>query len=282
MKRLTSIAFALVLVGTTTVGNVVSAQRLEDVQDNRYLGDRFAFTVSGSIADLTSDVAAGRTLGGLINLEDLLGFDEQVATWGVGGLWRFSQSGRHSIRFSYADYTRDAYKAVSGTIPIFDVEFLGDVDSRFVNRFGTLFYEYSFTNLNKTEAGIGAGFGFYSYSLRLSGRYILDNDPNLEEFGSISESIIAPVPAVGFFINHALRPNLILDFSTRFITLSIGPHEGRIFSTVGDLTWYFTRHFGVGLGISSSDVVYENSGGDTRLKVDLRQNSLSLNGSFVF
>ena len=147
---------------------------------------------------------------------------------------------------------------------------------------GTIAYQYSFTNSHRTEAGITAGLGFYKYGLAIAGRYIIDDDPELSEFGSRSENILAPVPTVGFFINFAIRRNLILDMRTSFMDLSIGEHEGRIFNNSANLTWYFTRHFGMGLGLAGSDVLYENTGGDSRIKVDLRQASLTLNAALVF
>ena len=258
------------------------AEEADAPKTNRFLSDRWNVRLFGTISDLTSDVSAGRELGAFVNLEELLGFDDQITTWSLDAFYRFSKNRKHTIRLAYVDFSRDAYAAISGTIPIFDVEFLGDLDSSFGNQVGTVTYQYSFTNTKKTEAGILAGVGFYKYSLALEGRYILDNDPNLEEFGSRSENVLAPVPTVGFFVNYAFLPNLILELRTAFINLSIGAHEGRIFTSFGNVTWYFTRHFGVGLGLSSSDVVYENTGGDNRIKVDLRQNSLTLNASLVF
>jgi hypothetical protein len=268
-----------ILIGGTTVA---WAQEEKPAQTNRYLGDRWNVRLFGNISELTSDVSAGRELGALINLEELLGFDDQMTTWGLDGLFRIGKNSRHSIHLGYRDFTRDAYAAVSGTVPIFDVEFVGEVDSRFENRVGAISYQYSFTNTNKTEAGVSAGFGFYKYGLTLEGQYLIDGDPDLGEFGSRSENVLAPVPSLGFFVNYAFLPNLILDLRTSFINLAIGDHEGRVFNTMGNVTWYFTRHFGLGLGLSSSDVVYENTGGDNRIKVDLRQTSFTLNASVVF
>ena len=272
------LAFMIVAGGPTSS----SAADAPEVQTNRYLGDRWHVRVSGVVSELSSDVSAGQQLGALIDLEELLGFDEQKVTWGLDAFYRFTKNRKHTIRFSFVDYTRDAYTAVAGTVPIFDVEFIGDVGSKFENRVGTLTYQYSFTNTRKTEAGILAGFGFYKYGLELEGRYLIDNNPDLGEFGSRSENILAPVPTIGFFINQAFRPNLILDLRASFISLSIGPHKGRIFNTAGNITWYFTRHFGLGLGLSGSDVVYENTGGDTRIKVEHRQTAFTINASLVF
>jgi len=281
--RFTTIGVVFLLAaGVLIPAPAIFAGELEEPQQNRCLGDRWAVRLFGNLSELNSDVSVGRSLGALINLEDLLGFDDQITTWGLDAFYRFSKNRKHTIRIVYVDYSRDAYAAVSGTIPIFDVEFLGEIDSSFGNQVGTVAYQYSFTNTNKTEAGIAAGVGFYKYSLSLEGQYIIDGNPDLGEFGSRSENVLAPVPTVGFFVNYAFLPNLILDLRTSFINLSIGPHEGRIFNTFGNVTWYFIRHFGLGLGVSSSDVVYENTGGDNRVKVDLRQWSLTLNASVVF
>lgn len=272
----------LVMAGILIPAPAAVAADDDAPQTNRFLGDRWNVRLFGNLSELTSDVSAGRELGALINLEKLLGFDDQMTTWSLDAFYRFNKNGKHTIRISYVDYSRDAYAAVAGTVPIFDVEFLGEIDSNFGNQVGTLTYQYSFTNTKKTEAGISAGFSFYKYSLGLAGRYIIDGDPNLEEFGSRSENVLAPVPTFGFFVNYAFLPNLILDLRTSFINLSIGDHEGRVFNTFGNVTWYFLRNFGIGLGLSSSDVVYENTAGDNRIKVDLRQTSLTLNASLVF
>ncbi len=272
----------LIAAGGLFSPSAVTAGEPDAPQTNRYLGDHWNVRLFGNIRELTSDVSAGRDLGALINLEDLLGFDDQVTTWSLDAFFRVTKNQKHTIRFSYADFSRDAYALVQGTVPIFDVEFLGELNSSFGNQVGNITYQYSFTNTNKTEAGISAGLGFYKYSLELSGRYIINNDPSLENFGRKSEQVLAPVPTIGFFINYAIRHNLILDLRTSFISLSIGAHEGRIFNNSGNLTWYFTRHFGLGLGLAGSDVVYENTGGENRVKVDLRQTSLTLNASLLF
>jgi hypothetical protein len=272
----------LIGAGILLPSSVVTAGDTEPTQKNRFLGDRWNVRLFGNLTEFTSDVSAGQELGALVNLEELLGFDDQITTWSFDAFYRFSKNRKHTIRIGVVDFSRDAYTAVSGSIPIFDVEFLGEVASDFGNQVGTLTYQYSFTNTKKTEAGILAGVGFYKYSLSLEGRYILNGDVTLEEFGSRSENVLAPVPTVGFFVNYALRPNLILDLRTTFINLSIGAHQGRVFNTFGNITWYFLRNFGIGLGLSSSDVVYENTGGDNRIKVDLRQTSLTLNASLVF
>jgi len=264
------------------VAPAVLAQEAEDIQQNRYLGDRFAIRIIGGLVDLNTDVAAGRGLGALINIEDLLGFDESITTFGIDGFWRFSANRKHALRLRYGNFDRSAYKAVSGTVPIFDVEFAGEIASEFVNQVGILEYQYSFTNSAKTEAGITAGLAFYKYELALAGNIMVDNDPDRAEFRSERVGVVAPVPAVGFYINQALLPNLILEIRTSAIDLELGEHNGRIFNSWAAITWFFTQHVGVGVGLSGSDIAYEQKTDDRRIKVDIRQSILNFNLSFVF
>ncbi len=274
-----SVAVVFILIG---MAPMVGAQDAEDTQQNRLLGDRFAIRLIGGLVDLNTDVAAGRGLGALINLEDILGFDETISSFGIDGFWRFSKNRKHALRLRYGNFDRSASTAVSGTVPIFDVEFAGEIASEFVNQVGTLEYQYSFTNSDKTEAGITAGLAFFKYELGLTGSVILDNDPDRTDFRSERVGVVAPVPAVGFFINQALRPNLILEIRTSAIDLELGEHSGRIFNTWGAVTWFFTRHVGIGLGLSGSDVAYEQTSAGERIKVDLRQSSVNANLSLVF
>ena len=278
-KLLTLLIALFVLLSATPT---VLADDEEGQQVNRLLGDRFSIRLIGGLVDLNTDVAAGSSLGALIDLEDILGFDEQIGTFGLESFWRFSKNGKHALRLRYGNFDRDAYAVVEGTVPILDVEFFGEVASDFVNQVALVEYQYSFINHDKTEAGITVGFAFYKYDLTLEGQVTIDNDPDQAQFRSENVGVVAPVPGVGFYINQALRPNLILELRTSFIDLEIGEHNGRIFSTWGSVTWYFARHWGVGVGLTGSDVVYEKITSKERLKVELRQSALTLNMTLVF
>jgi hypothetical protein len=260
---------------------VADAEETSQNQESRYLGDRFAFRVIGGLVDLNTDVAAGRGLGALIDLEDVLGFDEQMSTFGFDGFYKFTQNRKHGIRVRFGNFSRDAYNLVEGSVPILDLEFTGEIESNFINQVATVDYQYSLINNGKTEAGILAGFAFYRYDLEVSGQVAVGDDPDQTAFRSERVDVVAPVPGVGFFINHALQKNLILELRTSFIDLALGEHTGRIFQTWGSLTWFFSRHFGVGLGLSGSDVGYEKSG-EQKIKVDLQQSSLNANLTYVF
>ena len=281
MARSTVVTGLAVFLLLATLTPVATAQESEEIQETRYLGDRFSIRIIGGLVNMNTDIAAGRGLGALIDLEDVLGFDEQMSTFGLEGFYRFTKNRKHAIRIKYGNFDREAHAVVEGSVPILDLDFVGEVASEFVNQVATLEYQYSFINNGKTEAGISAGLGFYKYELALAGQVVINDDPDQTEFRGENVNVIAPVPSLGFFINQALTKELILELRTSFIDLSIGEHNGRIFSTWVSLTWFFSRHVGVGVGLSGSDVAYEKSG-ETKIKVDVRQSTINANLTFVF
>jgi len=281
MARSAIVSVLAVCFLLVTLTPVATAQENTQTEETRYLGDRFSIRIIGGLVNMNTDIAAGRGLGALIDLEDVLGFDEQISTFGLEGFYRFTKNRKHAIRLKYGNFDRDGHAVVEGSVPILDLDFVGEVASEFVNQVATLEYQYSFINNGKTEAGISAGLGFYKYELALAGQVVINDDPDQTEFRGESVNVIAPVPAVGFFINQALTKELILELRTSFIDLSIGEHNGRIFSTWVSLTWFFSRHVGVGVGLSGSDVAYEKSG-ETKIKVDVRQSTVNANLTFVF
>jgi hypothetical protein len=281
MARSTVVSVLAVFLLLATLTPVATAQENTEAEETRYLEDRFSIRIIGGLVNLNTDVSAGKGLGALIDLEDVLGFDEQISSFGLEGFYRFTKNRKHAIQFRYGNFDRDAYAVVEGSVPILDLEFVGEVASEFVNQVATLEYQYSFINNGKTEAGISAGLAFYKYELALAGQVVINDDPDRTEFRGESVNVIAPVPGFGFFINQALTKELILEIKTSFIDLEIGEHNGRIFSTWVSLTWFFSRHVGVGVGLSGSDVSYEKSG-ETKIKVDIRQSTINANLTFVF
>jgi len=275
--------FSLLAILVVLVASTAVAQEEAEPRDTRVLDDRISIRLIGGLVDFSTDVAAGRSLGALIDLEDVLGFDESIGTIGIQGQWRISRNRKHALHLRFGDFNRDAYKNVEGTVPILDLEFFGELASRFVNQVGSIEYQYSFINHHKTEAGMTAGFGIYRYELELEGQVmVVDGSGENSEFRKESVGVVAPVPAFGFYINQALRPDLIFEIRTSFIDLELGEHNGRIFSSWGSLTWYFSRHIGVGIGVSASDVVYEKDASKEKIKVELRQSAANLSLSVVF
>ena len=82
----------LIAAGILIPATAATAEEPDAPQTNRYLGDRWNVRLFGNLSELTSDVSAGQELGALINLEELLGFDEQITTWSFDAFYRFSKN----------------------------------------------------------------------------------------------------------------------------------------------------------------------------------------------
>lgn len=249
---------------------------------SRLLTDNWGFRASGALVYLKTDVSAGSGLGALIDVEDVLGFDEEVTTLNVEGMFRFTENRKHSVRFNYISLDRAASTVVEGSVPIFDLEFVGAVDSEFDNTVVSLAYQYSFVNNGTTEAGFLAGLGFYSFRFAIDGEVVIDDDPTQSQFASEQTSVLAPVPTIGIFVQHALTPNLILELRTSFIDLEISEHNGRIFNSLANLTWFFSRHVGVNFGLGATDITYSQKNNDLTFKVDYVESSIEFGLTAVF
>ena len=93
-----------------------------------------------------------------------------------------------------------------------------------------------------------------------------------------TRSLIGP----GMFVNHAFTPNWILRMHAGFLNLNVGDFEGRYLITNVSIDWIFTKHFGLGAGLSRSDVDFKNKGGDHPYTVQYRLGGPSLYASLVF
>jgi len=169
MARSTLLRVVAGLLFLTTLTSIAGAQGNEEDRDTRYLDDRLSVRIIGGLVDLNTNVAAGRGLGAVVDLEDVLGFDEEISAFGFNGFYRFSGNRRHAIRLSYANFDRDAFAEIEGSVPILDLEFTGEVTSSFIDRVLAVEYQYSFVNNGRTEAGFSAGLAAYEFELALLG-----------------------------------------------------------------------------------------------------------------
>ena len=72
--------------------------------------------------------------------------------------------------------------------------------------------------------------------------------------------------------------------STAALDLDLEDVSGRLLNSDVNFSWYFSKHVGVGLGFSSTDINYDNADKSTgdRLKIDYKQTGASLFLTFGF
>ena len=90
-----------------------------------------------------------------------------------------------------------------------------------------------------------------------------------------------PVPAFGMFISYAIKPKLIFKGDAEFFNLETGDFEGRLVDTKFTLDYFFSQHVGVGGGISTTDLRF-NDVGDDPFGVNYRYTGLLVYLSLAF
>jgi hypothetical protein len=250
---------------------------LARAEQSREIWDRAKLKAGVLLAGTSTDLAVGDTLGTLVNIESVLGYDKDETIFGLSGFYRFHAKGkgRHSLSFSYSDLRRDSAGIVEGSFPIDDVEFVGAFVSKYNQKILRLNYRLSLSRSEKSEGGLSFGVSGFDYDFAIAGEVDTDDDGLPDEFADERADFLAPLPTVGFFYRHAFRPNLLFDVGTQALDLEIGDYEGRVLELGGAVSWYFTRHMGLEFGLGVTDVQVKETGDGTKFSVDYEFSFLS-------
>jgi hypothetical protein len=266
---------------------LVAAQGLPgQTQESRYLSDRFEIAMGAFLADFTTDaqVGFGSRIGTRVRLEDDLGLKDNKDSFLLEGQWRFKR--KHALGWAFYSFSREGTTILNERIEFEDQVFAidGELDTRFDSDSYGLTYAYSFINNGKTEAGISAGLSTFKYAIELEGDAVI-GDPNATDpetrVETAAESLLAPVPNIGMYINHAFTPNWVLRLGAGFLDLEVSDYEGRYAWTRATVDWYFVRNVGLGAGLASSNLKFTDSGDDP-WSVDYHYSGFLLYVSGVF
>jgi len=273
---------SLFLLGIGTAFLLLAgAPAVADGKESREISDRWQIQLGTVFTDTTTDIAAGDVLGALVRIEDVLDYDSDETVFGLSGFYRFKaeQKGKNRIWFSYSQVSRDSSGEVTLEVPIFDETWNGSFNTEYDTSVLQLQYRLSLFKTDRGEAGIIAGLSAFDYDFKLAGE--VDDGAGGSVQAAETADVLAPIPTFGIFISYAIRHNLIFTTSVDSLEIDIDDIEGRVFNTNGKLTWYFTKHFGVGVGIGGSNVTITDSG-QPAFKIDYRLNAATLSFTGVF
>lgn len=234
--------------------------------------------------DTEAAFAPAKVLGAIIRLEDDLGLDSQVDTAIVAGRYRFND--RHQIGFSYASLDRSASKVLDKDIEFGDYVFKSG--SNLSTKFGTSMFrvkwKYNVAEGDRLAAGFGLGLSTFAIGLGLNGTIEVDDGTGGQVLRAAEEGadFIAPVPLIGMWIDYAIMPRLLVRASVEAVSFSISGNSGRVLDSAFLLEYYFTRLFGLGFGVTSTDIEYAKDEDDKFLRVSYRIDAFQTYLSFVF
>jgi hypothetical protein len=250
---------------------------------SRVIDDKWVIAVGGYLTEFKTDasVGAGRALGTSIRFEDQLGMDADQSVIRLDGLRRFGD--RHAIGFGLWTLNRAGTAAIDRRIEydgnVFDVG--AEINSQLDTGWLRVDWRYSLLRTDKGEAGFSAGLSVYEFDARLEGLATVSDGTGGTVLAAVraEESVLAPVPTIGMFMNYAIRPNLIFRVKADFLDLDVGDFEGKVTDTMLLFEWYFSRHVGVGVGANKSDIDVRNVG-DNPFLIDFSQSGFV--GYFTF
>jgi len=275
----------LVFASPVDAQEKLSQNRLDPrFADTPMITDPFDFSLGGFIVDLNTSAAVGSGVGfgSIIRLEEILGLDENQNLLRLGFRWDFAR--KHSIGLTWFAISRGSSGFFDTSVDFVDLRFVGYYESQFDVDYYGLDYRYSLINNNRVDAGFSLGVSTFDFSVAIEGdAYLINDHPTnpIVEYRGAAADIIAPVPAIRMFIEYAVTRKLILSSQLQYVDLSISGYGGRFMDIQLTADWFFTRHFGIGGGLASTDISVTYTGDDP-YRIDFRYSGvlLHLRGSF--
>jgi hypothetical protein len=252
----------------------------------RTLTSDWQITLGGNLTTFNTAAAwAPKGLAGAaIDIEDVLGLDEQTSTFVLAVQYRFNR--RHSLGLSVTELDRTASRVIDGDIEWGDYIYRaeGMVETDLDTRIFKLAWRYDFSDMDRLNAGFLAGLSTFDLGITLSGEARLESSAGDEWIEGVVEgaSAVAPVPVVGFFLDYALSPRWVLRFGADVIDLSISSYSGRVLEADFAVEWAVNEWLGVGAGLGGTDLEYRSDEDGETFGLRYRFNYLGAYASFSF
>jgi hypothetical protein len=230
--------------------------------ESRVIADEWVLNVGGFLTDFNTTAAAGTggAIGTVISLEDELGLEEDKAFLRSDGHYRFNP--RHAIGFGYWGLKRSGQRTIDDEIDwdgnVYDVGVVLDTD--FNIDWLRVDWRYSFLRTDRGEAGVNIGLSSYNFEVALDGTGTVNGVPNNRV--RAEETLFAPVPTFGMFVNFAITPNVLFRGAFNWLDLEAGDIDGSVTDVLLVFEWYFTEHFGIGGGASRTSIDYTDTSDD--------------------
>jgi hypothetical protein len=241
--------------------------------------ETYKLAIGYSINEFDTDLSINSRDGSIdkeIDLEDTLGFDQNVKLAWARGDWRLADNHRISLAYtqikrssdltSQKDITVDGNKILAGAslsssvkTHVFDIEYI-----------------YSFYKRPNIELGVTAGIYWMNSLADVagSGNVIIEGETEeqyINEFSS-SQRLVAPLPLIGLTGDYAINDRWILRGSARYFAITINDIDGYLLNINLAAEYLFNKHFGAGVSASLFDVRVDHRGIVTYNSLNYRYN----------
>ncbi len=196
-----------------------------------------------------------------------IGVPEDDSSVWAGINWRVSD--RWRLAASYFSIDVDGGSSVD-----FDFEF-GDlvvpvgasVDSSLSLDFYVLTVGYAFYKSDRAELGVGLGVHGVDLDFDIYAERRIGNQVTV--LGQESEDFLAPLPNAYFYGAYAFSPKILAQFHGGWVSLTYDEYDGELLALNGQLAYWPTESFSIGLGYSFIDIDVDRDRGSKREYYDL-------------
>jgi hypothetical protein len=236
--------------------------------------ERFKINLGGTLtqndSSLRLDGSNGQ--GREVDLEDAGLSDDSTGLF-ASATWRFAS--KHRIGLQTFSIRRDGSATTAETIGLGDqsvpagTSLSADSEARFL----IANYQYSFIKNDSLElAGmIGVYAARYKFKFDASSP-VIDVDRNTD----------VPLPVIGASLDYYLNPRWTVSIFGEAMKIEIGDVDGRLYYGGISTDYMFTRHFGLGIGYSLSDMQTDVTKGNFEGQINWRITSLFGYAQFRF
>lgn len=246
---------------TTLFLSVIAAPAWPDFDE------RYELTFGGSVTEFDTKLRINSrddSIDNEIDIEETLGFDNEVRLGWINGRWRIAE--RHRLSLLYlpirrsSEFTTNKDFDVGGNI-IKAGAFIG---SSVKTHVFDVEYIYSFFKRPTMEIGFSAGIYWMNSlaELTAAGEVQLEGSiqPELRTGYEANQRLIAPLPLIGFTGSYEFNPQWKVHATARYLDVTISDIDGRVLNLNMSTEYYFSKHFGAGLALVLFDVSVRQNG----------------------
>jgi hypothetical protein len=199
-----------------------------------------------------------------IDFEDDLGFTNEVRSGWLRGFWRFAKN--HRLRLTYTPIRRSAGAVANRDLEVGDyiIKSGASIQSNFKSDIFDIEYIYSLFNRPNLEFDISTGLYWLrnQSEITAAGDVAVDGSDETEFRSAFKtkQTVHAPLPLFGLAASYEVTPGWRIHGGARYMEVSIDNISGRIISAGVGTNYYFTKHFGVGISMSTFDLKVDRSG----------------------
>jgi hypothetical protein len=249
--RSITVAARWIPAAAAALGLALSASVASADEAPNLLTDAFDISLGtfmlNSDTNIRLDGTAGQS-GTEFNWEQKFG-DENATRFRVDGSWRFTDSGKHKLRFLWFNFSRDASRTNDKEI-IWNGETIpvsSKIDASFSFDIIELAYEYAFLKRDTYEVTGSIGLHYADFSAGLAATVSTPGGTGTKQVGG-EASVGAPLPVIGLRGIWQLPHNFWIDASAQYFALSIEGYDGNLQDYRVGVRWQPSRWVGLGVG----------------------------------